>query len=212
MERLKVSEKEQQIYEGVFELLRRQVDIHAIKVSDIAQAAGVGKGTVYEYFSTKEQILAQALGYLVDREMERAMERIGRQPNFEHAFLCALSEVDLSIEDGFAQIFQMLFQERPHALCDLAHGAGEGGGLDLTMMDRLTGQLLEQGYREGAIYPRYDAYYQRMVLRGALSGYVFYRMNPGLCGAEIEPEHAKRMAYEMVIHALSEPMGEGNAG
>ena len=48
------SEKELAIYQGVLRLLEQGADIHALKASDIAAAAGLGKGTLYNYFSSKE--------------------------------------------------------------------------------------------------------------------------------------------------------------
>ena len=59
------SEKEKAIFKGIMDLLNQGHRIHELKVSDIAAAAGIGKGTVYEYFSTKEEILRQAVSYYV---------------------------------------------------------------------------------------------------------------------------------------------------
>jgi AcrR family transcriptional regulator len=44
-------------------------------ISDIAQAAGIGKGTVYEYFSTKEEIVNQTFEYFV-RSLEIDFEAV----------------------------------------------------------------------------------------------------------------------------------------
>jgi AcrR family transcriptional regulator len=44
---------------------------HAVRVSDIAQAAGTSTGTVHYYFSAKEDVLNQALAFYVDRAFDR---------------------------------------------------------------------------------------------------------------------------------------------
>ena len=49
------------MYQAVSELLRDQNDIAKIKVADITSRAGIGKGTAYEYFSSKEDLIANAL-------------------------------------------------------------------------------------------------------------------------------------------------------
>ena len=49
------------MYQAVSELLRNQNDIAKIKVADITSRAGIGKGTAYEYFSSKEELIANAL-------------------------------------------------------------------------------------------------------------------------------------------------------
>ena len=49
------------IYEAVVRLLKEGRDINTLKVADIAKEAGIGKGTAYEYFNSKEEILAKSL-------------------------------------------------------------------------------------------------------------------------------------------------------
>ena len=56
------SEKELAIYQGVLRLLQEGADIHALKASDIAEAAGLGKGTLYNYFSSKEESFSPPSG------------------------------------------------------------------------------------------------------------------------------------------------------
>lgn len=51
------------MYQAVSELIRGKADVGSIKVLDITQKAGIGKGTAYEYFSSKEELIASALVY-----------------------------------------------------------------------------------------------------------------------------------------------------
>ncbi len=56
-----------------------QQGIHKTKVSDIAVAAGVGKGTLYEYFRSKEEIFLSAVSLWIvefDQEVTKRMEAI----------------------------------------------------------------------------------------------------------------------------------------
>ena len=62
MEKRTLSEKELLLYQAVIELLDEGMEVHQIKVSDITNRAGVGKGTAYEYFSSKEEMIAIAFG------------------------------------------------------------------------------------------------------------------------------------------------------
>lgn len=52
-----------QMYEAVIELIEEGADVAGIRVSTITDRAGIGKGTAYEYFDTKEEILACAVVY-----------------------------------------------------------------------------------------------------------------------------------------------------
>ena len=49
-------EKKTQVYLGVISLVQQGRSLNELKVSEIAVASGIGKGTCYEYFSSKEEI------------------------------------------------------------------------------------------------------------------------------------------------------------
>lgn len=57
------------LYQAVLELLDEGRDIHSLKVSDITKQAGIGKGTAYEYFKSKEEIIAGALLHDVEEKI-----------------------------------------------------------------------------------------------------------------------------------------------
>ena len=61
-------EKVRLLYEAVLAMVTDGWDINRIKVSDITAQAGIGKGTAYEYFSSKEEIIANAVLYDVEQE------------------------------------------------------------------------------------------------------------------------------------------------
>ena len=63
--------KKEKIFEGVMRLAREGADLRLVTVQQIADAAGIGKGTLYEYFSSREEIIAATLMYAVDAELER---------------------------------------------------------------------------------------------------------------------------------------------
>ena len=51
-------EKVLAMYRAVVDLINEGNDIKVLKVSDITGCAGIGKGTAYEYFSSKEEIIS----------------------------------------------------------------------------------------------------------------------------------------------------------
>ena len=63
--------KENRILEAAADLIGENYHaIRTLKVADIANRAGVGKGTVYEYFSSKEEIIQKAVCHCIRRQME----------------------------------------------------------------------------------------------------------------------------------------------
>ena len=60
--------KRHRLLDAAVQLWRQGQALSSMTVQQLAQAAGVGKGTVYEYFSCREELLAQA---------EQLRERMG---------------------------------------------------------------------------------------------------------------------------------------
>ena len=60
---MSMPEKKAAVFRAVLHLLRQGRPLGDLKVSDIAEAAGIGKGTVYEYFPSREELLRDAMQY-----------------------------------------------------------------------------------------------------------------------------------------------------
>ncbi len=60
------------MYDAVQQLIGEGCSVSQIRVSSITERAGIGKGTAYEYFDSKEEILAGAFIYYV-RSMAEEM-------------------------------------------------------------------------------------------------------------------------------------------
>jgi AcrR family transcriptional regulator len=83
-------------------------------ISDIADAAGVAKGTFYLYFDSKEHLLAALRERFVDEMMAQAMpliERIGNEDWWGLADAVAESMVDFTLDHADLCTFIM---QQPH--------------------------------------------------------------------------------------------------
>jgi TetR/AcrR family fatty acid metabolism transcriptional regulator len=58
-------EKRSQILDAAMRVFA-QKGVNGAKIADIAEAAGIGKGTVYEYFQSKEEIISASFRYFMD--------------------------------------------------------------------------------------------------------------------------------------------------
>ena len=72
------SEKKIAIFNGIIALMERDKPLLHQGI-DIAQAADVGKGTIYDYFTSKEEAISQAILYKIDNEVEAAYSRIKKK-------------------------------------------------------------------------------------------------------------------------------------
>ncbi|NLA84375.1 MAG: TetR/AcrR family transcriptional regulator [Clostridiales bacterium] len=102
------SEKEKSIFKGIMDLLNQGCGIHELKVSDIALAAGIGKGTVYEYFSTKEEIIREAVSYYVYKEFDTFTALIDKQQNFTDTIYDILNHTIEMLKTRFTSLLFMV--------------------------------------------------------------------------------------------------------
>lgn len=65
------STRQAAVYEAALRLVGQGVNPATMTIQQLADAAGIGKGTVYEYFSSKEEILHGLAVYCFERENER---------------------------------------------------------------------------------------------------------------------------------------------
>lgn len=76
------NEKVLAMYHAVWKLIDDGKDIHKIKVSDITECAGIGKGTAYEYFRSKEEIVSKAIQYNTSLQFQILYKRIQEQDSY----------------------------------------------------------------------------------------------------------------------------------
>ena len=92
-------EREIALYEAALRLIARGVNPAAMKVQQIADEAGIGKGTVYEYFASKEEILHGMALHCFDTEIARfaaLLEPCTTLQGLEEAVLAYLSLIHIS--------------------------------------------------------------------------------------------------------------------
>ena len=66
MARVKTEAKERAILEAASQRLRAQA-FHDVLIDEIASDAGIGKGTIYRYFETKEDLYFATTLHVLDR-------------------------------------------------------------------------------------------------------------------------------------------------
>jgi len=57
------------ILASALELMAEQ-GVHALRIDDVAARAGVGKATIYRRYRSKDELVVEAVGKLIDREIE----------------------------------------------------------------------------------------------------------------------------------------------
>lgn len=112
------------LYRGVLKLLDEGADVNTIKVSDITAKAGIGKGTAYDYFKSREEIIACALLYDVDQKIEEEKEELMSHEGFYAKVIYAFDWMERRFREQkiFVRILRL---------------TTEGSGLSSTILEEL---------------------------------------------------------------------------
>lgn len=89
-----MTDKRTLIIESVLKLAKQGVDVTEATIQNIADEAGIGKGTIYEYFSSKDEIREAVILHVMD-----------------HMFGLYIQDIydDLSFEEGLMTFIEQTF-------------------------------------------------------------------------------------------------------
>jgi AcrR family transcriptional regulator len=193
----KYSEKEIAIFEGVRQLMAQQTNMAQVTASDIAQAAGIGKGTLYNYFETKEDIIAETIFYVIEMQLGEVSKAISKETGFEEKLRAAFTLVGEFCQRRDSQI-QLALAGMDNQLPAMEKYMPRVKLL-FEQIEAMYCELVELGIREGVI-ASYGMDYAIYVLRSVMMGFC----QPLCCSeATISREQHREWAYQMMIKALN---------
>lgn len=201
MDRVLYSEKEIAIFKGVMALMEEGMNPYSIKVSDIAKEADVGKGTIYDYFTSKEEAISHAILYKINGEVEAAFARIKGKDGFREKFYEVLHIIAECVDNNIST-FRMLLsfggiQEFYEYLWDYKSHLFEY----IFKLNSILDHLLDVGLEEGVIDGEEDYYYRNMAIASSILGFTrYFHQKKLICDTDVEK--AKAAAYKLLIKAL----------
>ena len=144
-------QKVRQLYTAVLELIASGVDVNAIKVSDITQKAGIGKGTAYDYFDTKEDIIICALIYAVSGMIHRIKEEMNQYHTFREQiqYLFGAVEKEMVERECFIRFVHMMTDSSLFGKA-LQQRAASDENKECDAM-RLLAEMVEEGQKRGEV-------------------------------------------------------------
>lgn len=188
--------KESAVCEAVFRLLEQGRPLHTVTVQQIADAAGIGKGTVYEYFTSREEILSKAVLYRMEQETRALAARVDAQTSFDaklESLLRFAQEVVCAKMSGMRLLFSSLRDESSFEA--LQRCADSARARIMEELRALAGRIVDTALQEGALREPPGEAYALAVLAGGVFGYANLRcILPGQSDDALLAE-AKRMVY-----------------
>lgn len=146
-------------YEAVQELIGEGRDVNDISVSAITERAGIGKGTIYDYFDAKEEIIACAFLYYIKRIAERISARLQEFGSLREQLNYIFDELD---KDSRRKVCFVSFihgatdnSKHSQLIRDKMHAAG----ISTNFSEYLFGDVFRSGIERGDIDPGIPADY-----------------------------------------------------
>lgn len=190
------------IYHAVEDFIAEGADLSTMRVSDIAAKAGIGKGTTYEYFTSKEELVVKAMIYLVDSMTKRILNNMEKLDSFQDKFMLLLAEMEEKVKQRacILKYFHMLSDLN---LCQSMHDLLLDENEDAKRANpmRIIRYLLEEGKKEGIIGNGYSQSYMETVMFSKIIAFVVYIDNV-LGNKDSSNEAMKQSLYDGLCREL----------
>ena len=120
-----------------------QKGFYPMKMEEVAQAAGIGKGTVYEYFRSKEELMAAAIDFEFAAVEAKVTEAMNRETSMTDK-LAALVATVIRHQQSQKDIVKVSFQEISGCMQKLQQILDRRNELYLQQINSLLRQKAEQ--------------------------------------------------------------------
>lgn len=187
------------MYGAVSTLLQEDKDISEMSVSMITAMAGIGKGTAYQYFDSKEEIIVYALLYEIRTVTEQASEQLKACPDMESQIrkMLLLVEEHSQCVDAIMAFLHLLtdHSKEGNLLRERIAEQKENGPVDL-----LIRQIIDSARAGGELREDLPLSYITNVLLARMISYLMYQCHH--IGDDISPEEMRSRITESIMNEL----------
>ena len=169
-------EKEVKIYAAVGALIKEGKDVSNLTISEISNRAGIGKGTTYEYFDSKEELIYKALHYFVIDSLKSVLLKMLNEGSFKDKFYSImdymwesrLGEDTIQSIMSFIRNLSPALKEAPRTKNPEKYDPCTASNF----IEMLLKQYLNSGFEEG-IFTEEDEAYRKNVLSSQVLLFLF---------------------------------------
>ncbi len=194
--------KVEALFQAVDQLMLEGIDINSMTVAQIAGRAGIGKGTTYEYFSTKEELIAGALLYKISDICQKIVNKMETGKNFreklgylldaietsEHEKACLLKVVNI-VTDKSPISSQIEKQVQIHVR-------------DMFIPENILDYLLESAVKEGWQQGQVPVVYTKLNIASKLLTYTMFSLIP-----DYQRDCEPKVMYRLVSDSICDELG-----
>lgn len=201
------SPKEKAVYQAVLELFWEGTDLNSLTVAEITKKAGIGKGTAYEYFADKEEMIAKALFYNACEFCRQVYEEIIE----EEEFRCRIRTILVKLEKEISEtncIFRLIHTFADNsAVGKKLHELGESRNEELVMVDDLIRRVIMDECKEKEL-PKEKLFY---LVSSTISRILCFAMflNSPCQHKEIGIDMMREMVCDSICREIDEVIHQG---
>lgn len=187
------------MYGAVSTLLRENKDISEMSVSMITGLAGIGKGTAYEYFDSKEEIIVCALLYEIRMVTEQAFEQLKTCPDMESQIekMLLLVEEHSQCVDAIMAFLHLLTDHSKEGNLLRERMAEENGNGPVDLLIR---KITDSAAKRQELREDLPLSYITNVLLARMISYLMYQCHH--IGDDMSPEEMRRRITESIMNEL----------
>lgn len=190
------------VYEAVLRLMWDKRDISSMTVSEIAKEAGIGKGTTYDYFSSKEEIIAKSLIYGYRKTIDTALEAMKSCGTLKEKIYSLQSLASCSKNISSVLELAEKVAKSWEKMSDYIFPVFENEKINVMYMEKLVDDLMEAASRENIIDAHVDKAYAQCVFMSALQTIVGPIGRIMVKEKMVTSEEWLDYLYQMVVTAL----------
>lgn len=198
-----VSEKVERLYDAVRSLLEEGRNINTLTVSEITEKAGIGKGTAYEYFKSKEEMIVKAILYGKDRDIREIEARTDVLPTFREKYLAVLGWIEgIYSGKGSVAIFRHIAQESMQLSSAMKEEIAKYGCNPEFAFETVR-RFLHEWNEKGVLLSKLPEEFQCCMMMSSFAAFWLY-LNRNPQAEKAETEKVKEYLYRCLISNLTE--------
>jgi len=189
-------EKVVAMFDAVAELMQQDIDLSTLTVANITERAGIGKGTAYDYFDSKEEIIASAMIYRMHIVLDEVRAVLETKESFSQCTECLLQCIDDNVK-GKAYIvrFATMLLDKSETSKRL-HDLMRHQECKCCHPEMLIKSLVERGLENGELRKDLSVQYVTRILIAKLLSYAVFLIE------STEPEEDKLQFKQFLYQGI----------
>lgn len=167
-------EKVKQMYSAVLSMVHEGVDLGSCKVVDITNRAGIGKGTAYEYFETREDIIVAAIIYSTKKVKEWLNEELSTKEGFFRKVEAILNIIDEN-KQAAECLIRFLHMMTDNSVCGRKiREIGNREDFDSARVQTLLKEMVKEGIEKGELTKNLPQEYMESVVFSRILSFITF--------------------------------------